>query len=255
MTDRPSCKDFRILLHGYVDGELGVSETLDLERHLASCGSCAQEMKSLQSLKSAVKIPSLYYEMPKGLNQKIRSAIEKEHPSSFPFWQRLLAFQKTLALAAAVFIGVCSFEFGATVSRRGGSQGTYQELISEHVRSLQAGHLMDVISTDQHTVKPWFTGKLDFSPKVKDLKDQDFPLIGGRLDYLNNRTVAAIIYRRHGHIINLFTWPEQLENQAPRSETHQGFNLIQWTENGMEYRVISDLNSAELQQFVDLYRS
>jgi anti-sigma factor RsiW len=258
MMDRQSCQDFRKLIHGYADGELGVSEAVDLERHLATCAACAQELRNIQKLRSALKSPSLYYEMPKGLEQKIRSTIRKEQKSSQSLWSRFLTLQKTAALVAAAIIAAFSFELGSNLHSnlgRFGAHGVAQEVISEHVRSLQAQHLLDVVSSDQHTVKPWFTGKLDFSPKVKDLKEQEYPLIGGRLDYLSGHTVAAIVYRRHGHVINLFTWPEQRENQSLRSESHQGFNLIQWSENGMQYWVIPDLNSAELQQFVSLYRS
>jgi anti-sigma factor RsiW len=255
MKDRQSCQDFRGLIHGYADGELGVSESVSLERHLATCPACAQELKNVQELRSALKSPSLYYEMPKGLEKKIFSAVQKAQKNEQSLWGRLLTLQKTAALVAAAIIAAFSFQLGSNLPSRFGAHGLAQEVISEHVRSLQAQHLLDVVSTDQHTVKPWFTGKLDFSPKVKDLKDQEYPLIGGRLDYLSGHTVAAIIYRRHGHVINLFTWPEQKENQALRSESHQGFNLIQWSENGMQYWVISDLNAAELQQFVGLYRS
>jgi anti-sigma factor RsiW len=255
MTTHLSCQDFRMLIHGYVDGELGVSETMNLERHLPTCDACSQELKNLRKLRQAMKNPSLYFEMPEGLDKKIRSAIQKEQKSDQSFWSRFLTLQRTAALVAAVVIAAFSFEFGSNLSGRVEPHGLVQEIISEHVRSLQAQHLLDVVSTDQHTVKPWFTGKLDFSPKVKDLKEQDFPLTGGRLDYLDGHTVAAIVYRHHGHVINLFTWPDQTPNRALRSESHQGFNLVQWTENGMEYWVISDLNSAELQQFIALYRS
>jgi len=128
-----------------------------------------------------------------------------------------------------------------------------QEVLASHIRSLMPGHLVDVTSSNQHTVKPWFNGKLDFSPPVVDLAQQGYPLIGGRLDYVRNKAVAVLVYQHRGHVINLFVWPEgQNEGQGTTSITQQGYHILSWNRSGMSYWVVSDLEEAQLQEFVRL---
>ena len=129
-----------------------------------------------------------------------------------------------------------------------------QEIVSSNIRSLMANHMLDVVSTDQHTVKPWFNGKLDFSPPVKDFAAQGFPLIGGRLDYIGGRSVAALVFHRNKHVINLFTWPVNEKNSKPAGLTPiQGYNVIHCSEADMTFWVVSDLNEKELMEFVQEY--
>ena len=130
-----------------------------------------------------------------------------------------------------------------------------REVLAGHVRSLMADHLSDVASSDRHTVKPWFNGKLDFSPPVEDLAQQGFPLVGGRLDYLNNRPVAALVYHRQKHFINLFIWPSTSSDSEVKKETRQGYHLFHWTRSGMTYWAVSDVEESQLQEFVGLVQN
>jgi len=158
-----------------------------------------------------------------------------------------------LAIAAAILIAVF---LGVKVIPDIRSQKqnlVAEEIVASHIRSLQPGHLMDIESTDQHTVKPWFDGKLDFAPPVVDLATQGFPLVGGRLDYIGRRNVAALVYQRQKHFINVFIWPEEKNSaKPPEVQTMQGYNVVSWSHNGMNFCAVSDLNSMELRQFADL---
>ena len=164
-----------------------------------------------------------------------------KQPSRHWLWWPRLA---TVAAGVAVL---------AVILWRPSASGVSQELLADHIRSLMANHLTDVPSTDQHTVKPWFNGKLDFSPVVKDLAAQGFPLAGGRLDYLAGRPVAALVYKRRQHVINLFTWPAPgLPDRAEETTSRQGYNTVSWTRAGMSYAAVSDLNMKELREFAAL---
>jgi anti-sigma factor RsiW len=168
----------------------------------------------------------------------------------------VLAPQWISAAVGAMAVVVAVVIAGPMLSRRSSSSQIAQEVVSAHIRSLMANHLTDVSSSDQHTVKPWFAGKLDFSPPVVDLKDDDFPLVGGRLDYAGNRPVAALAYRRGGHVINLFAWPSTSNaDVAEAFDSRQGFNVLSWSHAGTTYWVVSDLNATELRQFASLVQS
>jgi anti-sigma factor RsiW len=203
-----------------------------LEQHLRSCPSCIVQMNAR------------YYEAPAGLEQKILRSIQREKATP-SFW-------RWAAVAASVLLAISGvWNVIQLKSRVDPQQLLASNLVSAHIRSLTGNHLLDVPSSDQHTVKPWFNGKLDFSPPVKDL--EGFPLLGGRLEYLEGHPAAALIYGRNKHIINLFTWPSTTP-MAESTETRNGFHLQSWYSNGATFWVISDLNEGELREFVALYR-
>jgi anti-sigma factor RsiW len=246
-----SCQETRDLIHGYLDGELDLVKSLEIEEHLKDCHACAQAYKEIRSLRSSVGNSALRFDPPASFEKRLRSALRREgEPEPRPLilrWRWLVA---GASLISAVVIGLA---IAAILVRPSQGDVLAEEIVSSHVRSLMADHLTDVPSSDQHTVKPWFNGKLDFSPPVKDLSQQGFNLTGGRLDYIGSRPVAALIYQRRQHSINLFIWPAtEAQAMRERASVHQGYNLISWSNGGMAYWVVSDLNLAELQQFVQL---
>ena len=246
-----SCDETRDLVHGYIDGELELVKSLEIEDHLKDCRICARTYKELRTLRSATSNSALRYEPNANLEGRLRSAlhrgVETDRKPLILRWEWLIAGVSLIALLAIIWATV------ANLSRSSTGDVIAQEIVSSHVRSLMADHLTDVPSSDQHTVKPWFNGKLDFSPPVKDFSQQGFNLNGGRLDYIDNRPVAALVYQRRQHSINLFVWPSNdAQGVQEKASEHQGYNLIRWSNGGMAYWVVSDLNLAELQQFVQL---
>jgi anti-sigma factor RsiW len=247
-----SCQQTRELIHGYVDGELDLVKSIEIEQHLADCPACTQSYRGMRSLQSVVRNEALRFQPAADFEKRLRTSLRREdkterRPSPLN-WGWLLA----ATLCGAVLIGFLSL--AGLFNRPAPDDLLAQEVVASHVRSLMAAnHLTDVLSTDQHTVKPWFDGKLDFSPTVKDLTQQGFTLTGGRLDYIGNRPVAALVYMRRQHPINLFVWPSTTTPAMnEKALERQGFNLIRWSSGGMIYWAVSDLNLAELQQFAQL---
>jgi len=265
-----TCEEVHQLLHGYLDDELDLATALQIEKHLPDCPRCRKELEAAQAVRAAVAHPGIYYPAPSALRDRLRQAIQSQtiQPLSIqsqaremepppitrffaPWWMRPMALPG-LAAALLVVIGSLALYLPSHAPR-----GEIDALVDSHVRSLEANHLYDVESTDQHTVKPWFAGKLDFSPPVTDFSAEGFPLAGGRLDYLDGKKIAALIYRRKKHLINVFIWPadETPDGGAPETTTNHGFNLIRFDCKGMVCWTVSDLNAAELQQFVDLFKT
>ena len=251
-----SCQITQESIHAYVDGELDLARSLEIEQHMQECQVCATAYRNQIALRSAFKDGSLYHYAPPKLEKRIRASLRREAKSEIG--RRSLGLRWLPVGISLAFVLLMAFVIWRAVPglRRSGDEIVAQEIVSNHVRSLQLeGHRTDVISSDQHTVKPWFDGKLDFAPPVKDLSGQEFPLLGGRLEYLNNRTVAALFYGRRKHFINLFIWPsEQAGATGEMTTQRQGYNLIHWTSSGMNYWAISDLNGVELHEFVQLVK-
>jgi len=249
-----NCQQAKPLIDFYADGELDAAGILDLEKHIHDCPACALALRNAQTLKKALKLDSLFFTAPTELRRRIktelRSQIETKSRWSFWNWNWLTTATTGVATACLALLLTLS------LTRPSAEQRLTQEVVSSNIRSLMADHILDVVSTDQHTVKPWFNGKLDFSPPVKDLAAQQFPLVGGRLDYIGGRSVAALVFHRNKHVINLFIWPVNEKDSSPAGAASiQGYNVIRWTNAGMTFWAVSDLNEKELMEFAQDYGS
>ena len=241
-------------LHGYFDGELDAVRAAEFERHLESCSECLAELEAQESLRAALQHAQLRERAPLDLRKKILQSLPKSGaPSRFavsPPWQTSwrLSWQ-WLAVAALLLLVVSALGWRLVLDRHdlSAEQGLSAEIVDAHVRSLQPGHLSDVISTDQHTVKPWFNGKVDFAVPVRDFADEGFPLQGGRLEVINAKTVAALIYGRRKHEVNLFVWPETAGDEKAVASSVRGYQLVCWRKGGMEYWLASDLALPDLE--------
>jgi anti-sigma factor RsiW len=239
-----NCEDTRELLTAYVDGEIHLVRSVEIERHLESCRACAQIVQNQKTLGTALRSGSLYYHPPRQLEERIHTAL---HGSS-----RFRPFSRInwpiLAMAASLLLAGIFVDRLVRFASHPPSQNLIaQEVLDSHLRSLMPGHIADVQSSDRHTVKPWFAGKLDFSPPVADFAQQGFPLTGGRLDSVNGRTVAVLVYQRAQHVINAYVWPSPgSPDSSVTTTTLQGYNILHWTHAGLEWWLASDLNSQEL---------
>lgn len=245
-----NCEQIHSRLHAYFDGELDLTHTVEVEDHLRDCVDCSHSYTSLKQLRNSLRSDSLRFQPAPGFERRIRSAVRAEAGEPFQALRRWWLIPALSASLILIIIG------GVLLTRSRPDDLVASEIVSSHVRSLMtSGHLIDVPSADTHTVKPWFDGKLDFSPPVKDLTAQGFTLVGGRLDYIANRPVAALIYQRRKHEINVFIWPSAASDTRTAAEVRQGYNLIHWTRSGMTYWAVSDLNLAELQQLAEQLQS
>jgi anti-sigma factor RsiW len=251
-----TCVAAHELIESYLDGELDPSLQAEVEDHLASCSSCAEEHARLRKLQTDIRTQAPYYNPPAGLERRVRAALaqvakqaaKSEAKPSSGAWQ-WFALAATILLACSLALNFALFR-----SHHDDRDMLAQNILSSHVRSLIGTHLVDVPSSDRHTVKPWFNGKLDFSPDVKDFASQGFPIVGGRIEYMESRPVAALVYQRRLHVINVFVWPTGSLADQPGELSQKGFNMIHWTKAGMTYWAVSDLGIGELRQFSELYK-
>jgi anti-sigma factor RsiW len=248
-----TCEQARPLVHAYVDGELDLTKSLELESHLNDCVGCLREQANLQVLRKSFSNGVLYHEAPAGLKGRVRAAVRDARRAEGRPIFALRHYGWAGAAAAAVLL-VAIIVRGVLPTGPSGEL-TAREVVDDHLRSLTANHLTDVLSSNQHTVKPWFDGRLNFTPPVEDHAAEGFPLVGGRLDYLDNRLVAAVVYRRRQHIINLFISPAaRAADTAPASQVRRGYNIVHWTKSGMEYWAVSSLSAGELEKFAQVVR-
>jgi len=257
-----NCDDSRIYLPAYLDDELDVAESLRVQKHLAECGDCQQDQDEQLILRSALRDPDLRAHPSVDFSNRIEAAVRRaanDEARSRRSWRfeflRLESFRWLPAVAVLLVVTMVG-AFVITNSLR----SSHQQLIANavlagHIRSLQPNHLIDVPSSDRHTVKPWFQGRLDFSPPVPDLSELGWMLIGGRLDYVDGRSVAVIVYQRRMHNINVFLWPNHgSADDAIRQQEAQGYQILHWNGAEMTYWVVSDLNNSELLEFARALR-
>ena len=245
-----NCDEAELLLHALIDGELDAGHARDVENHVASCPRCAAALQDYRAMSKMISEGGAGYKAPLELRRRIETALPQ--PRAVPNRRAVLhGFALGSAVSAMAATGLV-----AIVLRHDDMERIQSEVVSAHLRSLQAGHLTDVISTDQHTVKPWFSGKLDVAPPVIDLTAQGFTLIGGRLDYVDARAIGAVVYRRRQHVINLFVAQTgSTERRAAKIEMVQGFNIRHWSDRGLNYWAVSDLAKDELADFGDKFES
>ncbi len=246
-----NCHETQRWLSGYLDGEVDLVSAVAIEEHLKTCARCAQAYANQQALQAAIRGSGLYVPAPVALQKRIQTSVRQADSSARAPWVvRRPWFGVAAALAC---VAILVWGLGRGWLAPAADDRLAAEVLAGHVRSLMTDHLTDVVSSDRHTVKPWFAGKLDFSPTVEDLASQGFPLSGGRLDYVDGRPVAALVYQHQRHIINLFSWPApQATDTTAAAEERQGYHVIHWTKGGMTYWAVSDLNIDELQAFVQL---
>ena len=268
-----NCQEMIKLMDGYLDGELDPITSQAIEQHLEECPNCAQAYQTQGSLIRSISGATPYYKAPAGLRERIQLSLREEiangskgnaAPDAAPRFSdrqprlRPVVFATPWTwvgrAAAIILAAIIAWNFVPRFNRSETDQFLATELIAGHVRSLMANHLADVASSDQHTVKPWLDTRLDFAPPVVDLTSEGFPLIGGRLDYLDQRPVAALVYQRRKHFINLFVWPAEANvSQATKTISRQGYQLLHWANSDFNYWAVSDVNEKDLEAFKELF--
>jgi anti-sigma factor RsiW len=258
-----NCERTRSLLGAHLDGELDAVNDRDFQEHLRECPRCLNAVSQQESLRQMVRQAAPYHRAPAGLEAQVRAALrgqpafrQEQAPRAAPSIRRPAWWQQwAVAMATIVAVVIAGWIGSEVAARRAASEFLAEELITAHVRSLQGTHLTDVPSSDQHTVKPWFAGKTDFAPPVRDLAGDGFPLIGGRLEYVAGHSAAALVYQRNKHFINVFIWPEAA-GAAPSGDslTRRGYNIVSWEQGQLRFCAVSDLNTGELQAFAARFR-
>lgn len=240
-----NCHAVKDLLHAYLDEELDTATTGEVKQHLRTCPACSQAYTSLRALQQVLHTNNLSLPAPASLRERVQLAVYQE--DQVPFFQRSVRFWLSALVAILVLTVLIFTQFFASSSYN----TLTQQVLASHIHALQQKHLVDVSSSDQHAIKPWFDGKLAYSPPIVDLAAEGFPLVGGRLDYLDRQSVATLVYQHNQHVITLFLWPAQ-GTEGITLQTLQGYHLCSWTRSGMTYWATSDVDISQLHQFVIL---
>lgn len=253
------CNEVRNRFHAYLDTELDLPSVVEIDRHLAACVACREAFRRLSALRSGVRAHARYHAPPPDLEERIRGRLRLEEAGRAPerraSWRRppfsrWLQLGAVAAAAAAVsWLGALQYAYrmpGAAIA---------EQVLAGHARAVLTSHVVDIETSDQHSVKPWLSSRLDFSPPVVDLGSEGFPLIGGRLDYLDHRPVAALVFHARQHVIDLYVWPDTsgAKGRSTQTLSAQGYNVVHWSDAGMQFWAISDLNAAELATFAAAY--
>jgi len=255
MTDTRDCVTVREMLSAFLDGESPPEQAREIARHLAGCATCSAEFEEMKQMSAATREHLHPTTAPDVLRARVRAALRSAQQTPVPStsaprrpWPRQLVAGIAIAItSSALTVGVMKFQPTRTES-------VANQVLATHVHALMTSHLTDVTSNDQHNVKPWFNGKVDFSPEVVRLDSIGFPLTGGRVDLVGKQPVAAIVYARRLHVINVFTWPSASATVSDSVAAARGYNALHWTHAGMTFWAVSDLNVAELREFVSAFR-
>lgn len=244
------CNDLQRVLNRLVDGELPPATKTEAEAHAAGCADCGPLLAEERQWRQAVRRAGTYYSAPELVRRRIEAMARRQSAtakarSAWPGWRIAASLLVTMGLTSAIT---------AYVTTPSPTSLMEQEVVASHVRSLQMDHITDVASSHEHTVKPWFHGKLDYAPPVEDYAAEGFPLLGGRLEYLDHENVAALVYRHAQHPINVFILPSDAADSAPKAMVDHGYNLLRWTKGGMTFWAVSDVNAADLADLVKLLR-
>jgi len=248
------CAECTELLSAYIDDELMRDEEQAVRDHLAACVDCTREEQTLAVTSRRIKDSFMRHSTPDVLKARIRNALAQPDAFSPPAPPARVRPRWPALAAAGIIVAIASSALTATLVRRSSARSTLAAAVTDsHIRSLMPGHLTDVASTNQHQVKPWFNGRVDLSPAVPNLDREGFPLAGGRVDYIDGRTVPVMTYMRREHVINVYARPADGRSSSA-NESRNGFHLIEWQSGGLDYWAVSDLNSAELEQFIALFK-
>jgi anti-sigma factor RsiW len=245
-----NCQECGDFLDAYLDNELDAATAIRIRQHLQECRECQEALKSRQALQALLRQEELHFELPPGIRDKVTSSLALPAVKTPSRTAHIVPHFVPLAIAAALALlaGLAWFNLGALFHRA--TVPLVAEITSNHIRSLLAGHLLDVTSSDQHTVKPWFAGRIQYSPPVKDLSAAGFKLAGARLEYIAHQDVAALVYQYNKHIINLFVWPQTQKGNSPQSTfSRDGYNVVNWEKDGMTFWAVSDVEPSILMKF------
>lgn len=251
-----ACADQLLLLHGLIDGELDAANSLAIEGHVKACAACADELRRIECVRARLAASRVSHSMPEAVGSGIKAALQAAtapqralaplSQSAHRRWQAPFAGGGLVALATSLVLFLAMPQLT--------TRGIQDQLVANHVRSLLANHLTDIGTSNRHIVKPWFNGRIDFAPPVPELAGGGFPLVGGRLDYVDGQVVPAIVYHRRLHTINLFVRPASGTLSSERFVTRRdGYSLVRWTQDGLELWAVSDIESDELRQFQRLF--